>query len=105
MTNDNNDNDANCDDDYINCSGVDNNDKDANCDYDYIDYSGVDSNYNYFHCDDEYIDYSGVDNNYYEDNDDSDKVTNRLRKTMYFSGPLYHDHKLTWRNMSLYEMN
>jgi hypothetical protein len=52
------------------------------------------------------IDYSGVDNNNcYEDNYDNGKITCRLRKTVYFSGPVNHDHNLTVKNMSLYELN
>jgi hypothetical protein len=58
------------------------------------------------HGDDYDIDYSGVDNNNcYEGNDDNDKITNRLRKTIYFSRPVNHNHKLTLKNMSLYELN
>jgi hypothetical protein len=61
------------------------NDNDDNCDYNYdIDYSGVDNN------------------NCYKDNDDNDKITNRLRKAIYFPGP---DHKLALKSMSLYELN
>ena len=58
-------------------------------------------------CDDDYdIDYSDFNNNNsYEDNADNDKITNRFRKTIYFSGPVNHDHKLTVKNMSLYELN
>jgi hypothetical protein len=61
----------------------DNDDKDDNCDDDYdIYYSGFDSCY-----------------------EDNDKLTNRLRKTIYFSGPVNHDLNLTMKNMSLYELN
>jgi len=52
---------------------------------------------------DDNIDYSGVDNNNcYEDNY---KITNRLRKTIYISGPVNHDHKLKMKNTWLYELN
>jgi hypothetical protein len=44
-------------------------------------------------------------NNCYESNDDNYKITNRLRKTVYLYGPVNHDHKLTLKNITLYEPN
>jgi hypothetical protein len=64
---------------------INDDDNDDNCDY-----------YN--------IDYSGDDNNNYNEGNNC-KVTNRLRKKIHFSGSVKHDHKLTWKNMSLYEPN
>jgi hypothetical protein len=55
-------------------------------------------------CNDYNIDYSGVDSNNYNEGN-NDKVTNRLRNTFHFSGSVKHGHKLTWKNMSLYEPN
>lgn len=89
----------------------------STCSVDYGDDNGGDNGDSYEimandnddnddNCDDYDIDYSGVDNNIcYEYNDDNGKIINRLRKTIYFSGPVKHDHKLTVKNMSLYELN